>query len=214
MTEPTQDRKDEEAWLAVLAGREIAPDDGMPAAQAAALRKALKRRQARMAEELPAADKALFSRILVAVHLDHSEHGEPANGTHTGDPLPEASKAASSIRWRTSSHKIVSMPPVPQTTRPNKRPWLWGVAASITLATVLSWTVLIDDEPDRPDVLRGTQGTVLMDPDPAARRTQLEALLAGAGAKPEVRIDKSGRVVITVSETPQVLEALGGERIF
>lgn len=191
MTEPTQDRKDEEAWLAALAGRETAPDDGMPAAQAAALRKALKRRQARLDEDLPDADPALFSRILDAVHDERAKQLAPALGSAL-DP----SKAA------------------PGGGRPNKRPWLWGVAASITLATVLSWTVLIDDEPDRPDVLRGTQGTVLMDPDPAARRTQLEALLVGAGAKPEVRIDKSGRVVITVSETPRVLEALGAERIF
>jgi hypothetical protein len=191
MTEPTQDRKDEEAWLAVLAGREIAPDDGMPAAQAAALRRALKRRQARLDEGLPAADPTLFARIFDAVHDERVKQLSPALGSAL-DP----SKAA------------------PSGGRPNKRPWLWGVAASITLATVLSWTVLIDDEADRPDVLRGTQGTVLMDPDLATRRTQLEALLVGAGAKPEVRIDKSGRVVITVSETPRVLEALGAERIF
>jgi hypothetical protein len=155
------------------------------------LRKALKRRQARLDEDLPDADPALFSRILDAVHDERAKQRAPALGSAL-DP----SKAA------------------PGGGRPNKRPWLWGVAASITLATVLSWTVLIDDETDRPDVLRGTQGTVLMDPDPAARRTQLEALLVGAGAKPEVRIDKSGRVVITVSETPRVLEALGAERIF
>ena len=79
---------------------------------------------------------------------------------------------------------------------------------------MVSWTFLIDQGVDESQVLRGPKDTILIDPDPYARLAQVRTLLEDAGAKPEVRIEKSGTVVITVAETPQVLDALTAERIF
>lgn len=279
MTEPTQEQKDDEAWLAILAGHEGAPADGIAAAQATMLRKALQKRQARIEASFPVDDPALFSRILEAVHDDRSESWPPSS-VEQSDPslpvapgIPAADYSALIVPsvWRSARTKVdtpassgmdeieipaflrkeagkeqISQPieeRAPGISRPaqglysgtddqpvmshaprgpadfggaprGRRIWAWGVAASITLATVVSWTLLIDNGVDESQVLRGPKDTILIDSDPAARLAQLRPLLEGAGSKPEVRIEKSGTVVITVAETPQVLDALTAERIF
>jgi len=192
MNESIPERKDEEAWLAALAGREDAAHGGMSAAQASSLRKALRRRQERLEAEVPAADSVLFSQILDAVHDQRAKEWAQDHADST-----DASLLAK-----------------PAGARRSRQPWVWGAAASVALATVLSWNLLVDTGVDESQVLRGAQDTVLIDPDPSARLAQLQTLLEGAGSKPEVRIEKSGTVVITVAETPQVLDALTAERIF
>lgn len=254
MTEPTREHKDHEAWLAILAGREGALADGIAAAQATTLRKALQSRRARIEADLPVGDPALFSRILDAVHDDRSEPWPPSSVGQSDPSLPVApgipaadySVLAVPSVWRSARTKVDTLASsgmdeieIPaflrkdadtdyqtfQSRAPGKpadfrsplrgrRSWAWGIAASITLATVVSWTFLFDNGVDESQVLRGPKDTILIDPDPSARLAHVRTLLEDAGSKPEVRIEKSGTVVISVAETPQVLDALSADRIF
>lgn len=92
--------------------------------------------------------------------------------------------------------------------------FIWGVAASIMLATVLSFQHFSMQGEDDYTVLRGPSDTVLVDSDPSARLSTLRTTLTSAGAAPEVKTLKDGTIIISVADTPQVLVALGNERIY
>ncbi|MFN9475570.1 hypothetical protein, partial [Acidovorax sp.] len=138
----------------------------------------------RLDAEMPDVDDALFLRIQEAI----SDGRAPVPG---GQPIP-----------------------LPTERRGRVHPWLWGLAASIMLGTVLTASLWMTRGDGEHEVLRGPKETILIDSDPSARLAQLRVLLEGAGATPDVRVDKAGTIVITVAGTPQVLDALGGERIY
>lgn len=90
----------------------------------------------------------------------------------------------------------------------------WGIAASIMLVTILSFQQLSMRQDEDHLVLRGPNDTVLIDSDPSGRLDTLRAVFSAVGATPDVKTQKDGTIFITVAATPQVLDALGNERIY
>lgn len=215
MTGPEQDR-DDAAWLEALAGRDGGAPDGVSGRQAAALRSALERRRALLDAAVPVADKALFRRIADEVQADQQDPGEEIAGA--AHPAPKSSRLGArepdvfySIRQTESD-----LPPVPKLAAPRywQRPWAWGIAASVLLATVLSiqmWPGQLHEE-DGP-ALRGPNVTVQIVPDPESRSAELAALLQATGASPRIERTGDGTVVIHVEATPGVLDALAAQRL-
>lgn len=139
-----------------------------------------------------------------------------ARAASRGQPstsAPAASGALSDARYRSTrrGNEPMRLPVGPHR---RARPWMWGLAASIMLGTVLTMSLWMHRDAGEHEVLRGPKDTILIAIDPAARVAQLRALLEGAGATPEIRVEKTGAIVITVAGTPQVLDALSGERIY
>lgn len=92
--------------------------------------------------------------------------------------------------------------------------FVWGIAASIILVTILSFQQLSMRQDEDHLVLRGPNDTVLIDSDPSARLNTLRAMFSVVGATPDVKTQKDGTIIITVAAAPQVLDALGNERIY
>jgi hypothetical protein len=92
----------------------------------------------------------------------------------------------------------------------------WGIAAALVLATALTVQMGIFDSLEGTrdhEILRGEVTTTQIVENPSVRATELQQLLQRAGAAPVVQPLKDGRVVLRVAATPEVLEALGQQRI-
>jgi hypothetical protein len=92
--------------------------------------------------------------------------------------------------------------------------FIWGIAASIMLVAIFSFQQLSLRGGDDHLVLRGPNDMVLIDSDPSARLNTLRGVFSAVGATPDVKIQKDGTIIIAVAATPQVLDALGNERIY
>lgn len=97
----------------------------------------------------------------------------------------------------------------------HRRPAVWGIAASLMLATVITFQQ-VDFMGGQEDELTmrsaPDKATVRLVDDVSASRDELVALLKQAGAVPKVSLVKStGEVVVQVEATQAVRDILGGD---
>ena len=97
----------------------------------------------------------------------------------------------------------------------HRRPAVWGIAASLMLATVITFQQ-VDFMGGQEDELTmrsaPDKATVRLVDDVSASRDELVALLKQAGAVPKVRVVKStGEVVVEVDATQAVRDILSGD---
>jgi hypothetical protein len=127
---------------------------------------------------------------------------------------PEPSQSADAIAQDSSREVQHGTPERRQSS--NNPMFRWGIAAAFVLATAITVQMGIFDARDGArdhEILRGEVTTTQIVENPSARAAELQQLLQRAGAAPVVQPLKDGRVVLRVAATPEVLEALGQQRI-
>jgi hypothetical protein len=190
---PPEDR--DAAWLEALAGRPVPLMDEGDRVEAERLRRVLAQRVSPVVPKVTEPSEADFQRFWEQLAKEQPQSSEVV-------PLPE-----------------LTLPAL--TDRPARQPaanrplFLWGMAASVMLATVLVVQLgVFDSEHSRPDeILRGESATPLIVEDPGARATELEQAFQGVGTAPTVKKLKDGRIILRVEATPAVLDLLAKMRI-
>jgi hypothetical protein len=232
------DNSDEDGpWFDVLAGKSKVPISYSSRRQALALREALQSRKALFDQEIPKADDQLFFEILDAVRLDavRLDQSKDRDEMNTLIPLAgakEYSELEVASVWRSArSRDEISSSATgvifdarldpsgangwKQRLRDsNRRSWFWGIAATTLFTITLAFQLMSGLDEDESAVLRSSSNLVIIDADPQSRLASLSQLMTAAGATPESKTQKDGTVIITVSATQQVLDALGNERIY
>ena len=219
MTAQKDDPDFDAAWLAALAGDRSSGLDGVVQRRAALLRKALADRRDRLERSVPVADDALFDRISAAVRSPVNHGAGPLQALDT-TPMSADMSADQPMFFRSAPREVSPSEGYssPQTYPPGRRrfPLILGIAASVLLTAVVTLQLGVFESEDgkrEHEILRGGATTTQIVEDPSARATELQQLLQRAGAAPVVQPLKDGRVVLRVAATPEVLEALGQQRI-
>lgn len=194
--------RDESAWAQALAGH---PPEGMDAAtkrQAELLRAGLQRRKARIDADIEAPNEANFQRLLFRLRQEGLDRPKEALPPHR---RPIAQDFATTPR-APGDHPVQPL---------HRRPFAWGIAASLMLATV----IIIQQGgfmggQDDDLVMRSApeKATIRLVDDVSASRDELVGLLKQAGVEPKVTVVKTtGEVIIQVVATQPVLDALAGD---
>jgi hypothetical protein len=196
---PTPRPVDQEAaWLEALAGRPAAELDEPSRQEAERLRRAIAHRKAELESMVPGASEADFERLRERLIVEQPEPSQ--------SPGTVAQDGSQEVRDDTPGRRLPANNPV----------FRWGIAAALVLATALTVQMGIFDSQEGTrdhEILRGEVTTTQIVENPSVRATELQQLLQRAGAAPVVQPLKDGRVVLRVAATPEVLEALGQQRI-
>jgi len=194
--------RDESAWAQALAGH---PPEGMDPAtkrQAELLRAGLQRRKARIDADIEAPNEANFQRLLFRLRQEGLDRPKEALPPHR---RPNALDIATPPR-APGDHPAKLL---------HRRPFAWGIAASVMLATV----IIIQQggfmgSQDDDLVMRSAteKATIRLVDNVTVSRDELVGLLKQAGSEPKVTVVRAtGEVVIQVEATQPVRDALAGD---
>ncbi len=202
---PEKPAADDEAWLDALAGRPAPSLSAQEQAEVEHLRKAWANRKAKLEEQLPEVDDDFVNRLL------QRRASELALQPHEPQALPNTRPAVVPA----GEELVAEQLPQSRRTSANRPLFIWGIAASLMLATVITFQQ-VDFMAGQEDELTmrsaPEKATVRLVDDVSASRDELVALLKQAGAVPKVRIVKStGEVVVEVEATQAVRDILGGD---
>lgn len=211
MPAPPEDKvlDDDEAWLELLAGRPVAT------MEEAALRKAQRQRNDGLmfslggtstppVSTLDEASRRQAERVRAA--LIRQKEQMAAAAPRMGD------QAFERLLFRMKKEGVNSGRAKPLFREPR---FIWGIAASLMLATVLTiQQVGFMSGQDDDLTMRGTpdKATIRLVDDLQASQAEIVTLIKQAGAEPKVTvIEATGDVVIQVEATQAVRDALAGD---
>ena len=195
------DHQEDDQWLAALAGNPDPKADPRVNRQAADLRKALQENNKALDSNIPKADEALYQQILFRLRRER---------------ILEPTESDSQLETNLLSRLPGGVDASPSEIKPRRsfRPAYWGLAASLSLGTVLVLQSGFIDRGDSDFAVRGERNaTILIVQDPQSKSTELLEGLKGVGAEPSVELLSSGRIKIVVKSSNTVLDYLMLERI-
>lgn len=198
MTPTPLPRDQDAAWLEALAGRPASELDEATRDEVERLRRALAQRKAELESLVPVAAERDFERLRERLMVEQPEY--------TQRPSTVADDGSREVRDEAPGRRPAA----------NYAIFRWSIAAALVLGTALIVQMGVFDGRDGArdhEILRGEVTTSQIVEDPRARAAELQQLLQRAGASPVVEPLEDGRVVLRVPATPEVLEALGQQRI-
>ena len=191
-----QDKNDDQ-WLAALAGKPDSTGDIVTNTQAEALRHALQAQSHRMDKVVPVADDIQYQRLLFRLRQEGL----------TG----KQSSWSGVVQWGRAKGQLAARAMATHNTL------AWGIAATavLVIGVALQMNTLHQgqDASRMHDVFRSGQGTVLIVPNPLVRAAELQADLKAAGTETNVIAGPEGQFQLRFKPTAATLEYLSTQRI-
>lgn len=188
----TENHKEDEQWLAALAGSPDADASPKLNAQANILRQALQRNKKKIDETIPAPNDAEFQRLRQRLQQDGLIE-------ETTIHRKESRPISAVLSWLWSTPQVL------------------GFAAALVMGIGIGFVMQEPHEAMQTEegllTVRGNdQATILIVDDPLARAIELRDGLIMAGGKPELRIEGK-HIVIFVKQTNAVIDYFMAQRI-
>ena len=194
MTEP-QDKNDDH-WLAALAGKHDSTSDIATNKQAEALRRALQEQSHRMDKVVPVADDIQYQRLLFRLRQES---------------LTEVHSFWSGVlQWGRTKGQLAARVMTAQ----NTLAWALVATAILVMGVALQMNILRQgqDSSSMHDVFR-SGGIVLIVSNPKARAEELQAGLKSAGTETTVITGPDGQFQLRFRSSTAALEYLNNQRI-
>ena len=185
--------KDDDQWLAALAGKPDISADSAINAQAQALRRAMLKRREGLELAYEKFDSGEFQRLQSRLQREGLQTKARTNQKWLPDWLH---------KYLPSKDGQVAAFPI----------WSLGVNAVLVVVVVVQLGVS-DNAPSQKDVLRGDQGTVLRVVDPQARLSELMLGLDAAKARYVIQRTPEGELILLVQADDASLDYLIDQRI-
>jgi hypothetical protein len=185
--------KDDDQWLAALAGKPDISADSAINAQAQALRRAMLERREGLELAYENLDSGEFQRLQTRLQREGLLKQARTNQKWLPDWLHK--------HLPSKNGQVVTLP-------------IWSLGVNAVLAVVVVVQLGVSGSaPSQQDVLRGDQGTVLRVVDPQARLSELMLGLDAAKARYVIQRTTEGELIILVQADDAALDYLNNQRI-
>jgi hypothetical protein len=193
----TEQDKDDAQWLEALAGRPDASGDSLSNMQAVALRRALKEQSKHMSKVIPIADDVEYQKLLFRLRREGLTGNRNSWTEVTQWGLVKGQMAARVM----AAHRTLA----------------WVIATTIVLLIALVFQSNLSQQGQNNDqmrdILRGSQGTVLIVLNPKDRAAELISGLKVIGTEPMVTQGANDSVQLRFKSSSATLEYLSTQRI-
>lgn len=218
----TSDREDEQ-WLAALAGRPDPTADPATNLQAESLRRALQAQSASLEQSVPSASEAKYQRLLFRLRQERlpieTMRGDAGTVAvwrgRSSTPAKSLGEPSDFEEYEIPSFLLVN-DHRKDAIRKRRRLQVWATAALVVLSVGVVVQIggrFVGQDDEIATLRGGGKATVLVVANPDMRLAELLAGLKAAGEDASVKRDADGRIMLTVKPSDKVLDYLGTQRI-